>query len=246
MRRPALIGALAEPIRASGELATSAALAPFVTLLPPGDGHPVLLLPGFMATDSSTGPLRAFLISRGYRPYRWTLGRNIGPTPQVMDGLPARLNDVAQRSGQPVTVIGWSLGGMYARWLARSQTHQIRQVITLGTPVRREVANASNAQGLYEYLSPYHRGGLPALDEGRPLPIPCTALHTRSDGIVDWRTCLVETSENSHNVRVPGSHVGLGFNPAAMWVIAERLAADPLRWRLIQIPRALRPLIAVV
>lgn len=246
MRKPALAVALSEPIRATGELATSAALAPFVPLLPAGDGHTVVLLPGFMASDRSTTPLRAFLVSRGYRAFPWGLGRNIGPTDEVMDTLPRLVDRLADRSGRRVSLIGWSLGGVYARWLARLDPGQVRQVITLGTPVRSGVSGASNASALYEWLSPHHREALPGLDEGAPLGVPCTALHTRTDGIVHWSTCIIEPGPRSQNVRVAGSHVGLGFNPASMWVIAQRLAQEPNRWEPLRAPRSLRSVVEVL
>ena len=246
MRRPGLAVALAEPVRATGELATSAALAPLVSLLPAGDGHSVLLLPGFTASDRSTAPLRAFLRSRGYRAHGWGLGRNIGPTHDVMDSLPRLVDRLADESACRVSLIGWSLGGIYARWLTRLDPGQIRQVITLGTPVRSGVSGASNASTLYEWLAPHHGETLPDLDEGRPLGVPCTAVHTRTDGIVHWRTCLIEPDARSQNVRVAGSHVGLGFNPASMWVIAQRLSQDPRRWTPLRTPRRLRPVVEVL
>jgi hypothetical protein len=138
------------------------------------------------------------------------------------------------------------MGGIYARWLARLDPGQIRQVVTLATPVRSEVSMASNASAMYEWLAPHHDEQLPPLDEGRPLDVPCTALHTRTDGIVHWRTCLIESNARSQNVRVAGSHVGLGFNPASMWVIAQRMSQDPVRWKPLRTPRSMRAVIEMI
>ena len=127
---------LTAPARAALDFGLLTTSAPLFAALPRGDGHPVLVLPRLGATDSSTITLRAVLRRLGYRTYRWRLGRNIGPTQRAVHGRRARLDQLTTRFGQPVSLIGWSLGGNYARQLARRTVHAVRQVITLGSPIR--------------------------------------------------------------------------------------------------------------
>lgn len=246
MRRPSVLAAIAEPVRAGGEYTTSIALMPLRSILPSGDGHPVLVLPGFTASDRSTAPMRRVLARLGYEVAGWGLGRNLGPTPAVVDGLPDLLRATRARHGRSVSLVGWSLGGIYARYLARQHPKLVRNVITLGTPVRAAVEQASNAQALYEALRPIHADHGVALDEGAPLEMPATAVHTRTDGIVHWRTCLIEDTATSENLRVTGSHTGLGFNPAAIYVVADRLAQRHAEWAPFLAPLPYRRIITRV
>lgn len=243
MTRPPLAAAIAEPIRASGEYATSWGLLPFTRFLPEGDGHTVLVLPGFTASDSSTRPLRRMLTSLGYDTHGWGLGRNVGPTEAVVGKLPALLERLHQVSGAPVSIVGWSLGGVYARFLTSRWPRLVRVVVTLGTPVKNEARTSSNASGLFNALRAIHVPGHPMLDDGVPLDRPVTAVHTRTDGVVHWRSCLVETAPNAENLRVRGSHSGLGFNPAVGFIVADRLAQDPDSWRPFEAPLPYRRVI---
>ncbi|NNL68504.1 MAG: alpha/beta hydrolase [Acidimicrobiia bacterium] len=246
MKRPALVRALAEPVRASCELATSVTLLPFLRMLPDGDGHPVLVLPGFMASDGSTRPLRRLLRTLGYEAAGWGLGRNVGPTERVVNEMPALIDRTAQRTGQAVSLVGWSLGGIYARHLAAGTPRLIRSVVTLGSPVRSDARRSTNASPLFEALRAIHVPGHPLLDDGVPLAVPVTAVHTRSDGIVPWRTCLVQDAPTAENLRVRGSHVGLGFNPAAFYIIADRLAQPEGTWSGFTAPRPYQRIITAV
>ena len=246
MKRPPIVGALIEPVRASGEYATSLGLLPFRSRLPSGSGGPVLVYPGFMATDRSTGPLRRTLRSLGYDVAGWGLGRNVGPTDRVTQQLTATLQTMYARGERPVRLIGWSLGGIYARYLAARHPDLVESVVTLGTPVRSEVSDTSNARALYALLAPFHTPGHPLVDEGVPLEVPVTAVHTRSDGIVHWTTCLVEEAANTENLRVSGSHTGLGYNPAVVYLIADRLGQPDGAWAPFEIPRFYRGIIRSV
>ena len=233
-------------MRASGELATSVTLLPFLRMLPHGDGHPVLVLPGFMASDGSTRPLRRLLRSLGYRAEGWNLGRNVGPTERVVNEMPGLVDGLARSSKQPISIVGWSLGGIYARHLAAGTPSLVRSVITLGSPVRSEARHSSNASPLFEALRAIHVPGHPLLDDGHPLAVPVTAVHTRSDGIVPWQTCLIQDAPTAENLRVRGSHVGLGFNPAAFYLIADRLAQPSDNWTAFEAPPPYRRIITAV
>ena len=246
MKRPSIIRALAEPARASGEFATSVGLLPFYRLLPRGDGHPVLVLPGFMAADGSTAALRIVLRSLGYETHSWGLGRNVGPTQRVVDAMPLLLERIAQEAGRSVSIVGWSLGGVYGRDLTAKHPELVRSLITLGTPTRPAVRYTSNAAPLYNVLRAYHASDRDHFDDGEPLERPVTAIHTRSDGIVHWETCLIRETANAENLRVRGSHVGLGHNPAVIYIIADRLAQPEGQWRPFVAPAAYRRIVTAV
>jgi pimeloyl-ACP methyl ester carboxylesterase len=246
LRRPAILHALSEPVRASGEIATSIGLLPFARLLPEGDHHPVLVLPGFMAGDGSTAPLRRLLRTAGHSAHGWGLGRNMGPTERVVTEIPALVDRLTDEAGEALSVVGWSLGGVFARHIAARSPDRVRSVVTLGSPVRSEARHATNASPLFQALRGFHVPGHPLLDDGQPLTVPVTAVHTRSDGIVPWQTCLIEDAPNTENLRVRGSHIGLGFNPAALYIIADRLAQSIGAWSPFAAPAPYRRLITRV
>lgn len=219
------------------------ASSPLIGLLPRGDGHPVLLLPGFIGTDESTSPLRWALRTLGYEAHGWELGRNLGPTDFVLDGMEARLEILHRQYGQPISLVGWSLGGIYARELARDNPGAVRQVITLGSPFRMRRDDRSSIQHLAERFEPTWRPDAlrRALDERDkpPLQMPTTAIYSRSDGVVSWELCVVDAVGHHENIEVHGSHSGLGFNPAAVLAVVDRLALPAGHWRPFRPPLAL-------
>ena len=197
-----------------------------------GDGHPVLVLPGFTASDLSTAPMRWYLRDRGYRACGWSLGRNLGLRRGVEVGLTRRLRSIYWRHGRRVSLVGWSLGGLYARELAYQHPEMVRQVITLGSPFNVS-SRANHAWKLYERLSGQAiESDRELLDRLRePLAVPTTAIYSRSDGIVAWQCCLEnEQRPYTQNVEVFGSHCGLGHNPMALYVVADRLAQPADDW----------------
>lgn len=231
--------------RAVFELGAVAAASPWLRMIGRGDNHPVLILPGFLAGDSSTAPLRSVLQGQGYWVHGWRLGRNLGPTPMVVDGLIERLHSLHDRHGRPVSLIGWSLGGIYARRLVHRFPDLVRDVITLGSPFRITAADRSAASGLYERLRPTHAIGVEDVLAGaaaEPLAVPSTAIYTRTDGVVRWWQCLESVGPTTENIEVRGSHSGLGFNPAVIIAISDRLAQRPGAWRPFRPPRGLRHL----
>lgn len=156
---PSMSLLLTEPARSLADLVTLPLAAPWLARAPRGDGHGVLVLPGLLASDSSTALLRRFLRLLGYDVRGWRLGRNLGPTGEVLDGLPARLGELASLTGGPVSVIGWSLGGIYARELARQRPGEVRRVITLGSPFALTDARQSHADRAYQRRSRLHATG---------------------------------------------------------------------------------------
>lgn len=210
--------AFAEGPRMVSEIAALISTAPFLYNAPRGDGHTVLVMPGFGGSDSSTVALRGFLSSRGYRSKTWNLGVNRGPRmPDLLHDLAARLDEVFVAGGdRKVSLVGWSLGGTYARTLAHHHPEKVRQVITLGSPLARNLGSASQVRLL----------------AGEPLPgIPSTAIFSKSDAVVPWQLATQRPSDIAENVEVYGSHMGLGFNPAVFYAAADRLSNRDGAWR---------------
>jgi hypothetical protein len=217
--------------RALWELGAFLAAVPLLRMLPRGDGHPVLVLPGFIASDTSTLPLRAFLKDRGYAAYGWEQGRNLGLRQGVMDSMLQRLKGLARLHHRKVSRIGWSLGGVYARELAKRSPGDVRLVVSLGSPFTGN-PKANNAWRLYEAASGETVGD-PRIHPGlrSTPPVPTTSIFSRSDGIVAWQCSLEQDGPQAENIEIEGSHCGLGHNPAALYAIADRLAQPEGKWR---------------
>jgi pimeloyl-ACP methyl ester carboxylesterase len=224
--RPPGLGLLLAEARGIFELNASLLLSPLLMRAPKGDGHPVLALPGFLASDLSMVPMRRYLGELGYDTYAWRMGRNVGGIARMRAQLRDRLAEIHAATGRKVSVVGWSLGGVYARDLALQAPGMVRCVVSLGSPFANDV-RATNATRLYEALS-----GEAVADNSElrdaiagDLPVPATSIYSRTDGIVNWRTCLLRPSDTAENIEVHlASHVGLGVNPAALWAVADRLA----------------------
>ena len=227
------LGLLLAEVRGIFELNASLLLSPLLMRAPRGDGHPVLTLPGFLASDLSMAPMRRYLKELGYDAQAWRMGRNIGGVSRLRGALKDRLAEIYTTTGRKVSIVGWSLGGVYARDLALQAPEMVRYVVTLGSPFANDV-RATNATRLYEALS-----GEPIEDNSElrkaiagDLPVPTTSIYSRADGIVNWRTCLVRPSVTAENIEVYlASHVGFGVNPAALWAVADRLAQPEGQFR---------------
>ena len=226
--------------RAFLELAALLPAYPVLRRAPRGDGHPVLVLPGFLAGDFSTRTLRAFLRDRGYGAHGWQLGRNLGPNPELIGRLVERVRGLRQRYDRKLTLIGWSLGGVYARELARSFPSDVRQVITLASPFRD--LSATSVPPLLRRFGGRHR---PENDSrraqlGEPIPVPATAIYSKTDGIAAWQSCMEPPGPLSENIEVESSHLGIGHHPVVLLTIADRLAQAEGEWRPFQAPTGWR------
>ncbi len=224
IRPPSMALALAEG-RALAELALTLATRRLLMMAPKGDGHPVLVLPGLLASDRSTVLMRRYLTDLGYDAYGWGHGQNFGRFYRMREVLGRQVDGLYLSTGAKVSIVGWSMGGVFARYLALTRPDKIRRIVTLGSPFSVDI-NASNASKLYEAMSnegPARVGDLEAL--AGDLPVPNTSVYTKLDGIVNWRTSIPNAAPNAEAVEIRlASHVGLGVNPAALWAIADRLA----------------------
>lgn len=232
---PSALLALTELPRALAELGSLPLAAPLLASAPRGDGHSVLVLPGFLTSDASTTILRRYLTRLGYDAHAWELGRNLGPRAIGREGekLVARLAQVHERTGEKVSLVGWSLGGVMARLVARRVPDAVRQVITLGSPFAGS-PRSTNVWRAYEVMTgqkvddAHTQGQL--RESATPIPVPATAIYSREDGVVAWQGCLEPEGPISDNIQVHGSHCGLGVNPAVLYAVADRLAQPEDDW----------------
>jgi pimeloyl-ACP methyl ester carboxylesterase len=217
--------------RAPWEAAAMVAAMPWLRRLPRGDGHPVIVYPGLGATDLTTAPLRGFLQDLGYSAYPWKQGFNFGPRRGVLEAVREHLQRIAARHDDKVSLIGWSLGGVYAREMAKEFPQLARCVITLGSPFTGH-PRATNAWRFYQWVSgqDVHDAELIEQIRGNP-PVPTTSIYSRTDGVVAWQCSLNDESPEAENIEVHASHIGMGMNPLALYAIADRLRQDPARWK---------------
>ncbi len=234
--RPSGLLAYSELHRALFEVATLPLAAPLLLSAPRGDGHPVMVLPGFMTTDRSTRILRRYLRRLGYDTYRWDLGRNLGPRAVGVNGekLFGKIRSIHEATGKKISLVGWSLGGALAR---HASVHMgdatIRQVITLGSPLRGN-GRATSVWRVYEAATGEKISNervRQQMSEIAGVPqVPTTAIYSKADGVVPWQNCQVAESAISENVEVYGSHCGLGANGTVLLAIADRLSRKEGEW----------------
>ena len=222
---------LALEARAFAEWAAMLMSWPLLKRAPRGDGHPVLVLPGLVANDWSTWPLRRFLETCGYEAYPWQLGFNVGPRDHIVRGLGERVRELHKRHKRSVSIVGWSLGGAMARALACAMPEKVRSVVTLGSPLNGH-PRSTNAWRVFELVSGFDADDprLRAVLERHP-KVPMTSILSRLDGVVAWPMSLVPSGALSENIEVRASHLGMGVNPAVLWAIADRLSQLEGEWR---------------
>lgn len=213
---------------------------PFVQRrLPKGDGHPVLFFPGFLTTDGYTSALRERVEEAGFKAYTWEGGFNLGFDEETAAHVAARLREVyAQNGGRKVSLVGYSLGGFYARELAREFPDMVRCVVTLGTPFG-SMDDPSRASPLpLDKLIRFFSGT--GAYEGHkdigarsltPPPVPTTSVYSRGDGVAEWEASLNPRARQAENVEVYGSHLGMTVNPLTIAVVIDRLSQKEGAWK---------------
>lgn len=242
-RAPSLALLATEPLRAALEFfAVKVGQPTFVQ----GDGHPVIVYPGLGAGAMTTAALRAHLGRCGFAVHDWAQGVNIGPEGPFddwLEALAARVRLLHATCERRVSLVGWSLGGLYAREIAKRCPQSVRQVVTLATP-HNAVGDANHAGTLFRLLGGDTSQLTPALQarlRERP-PVPVTSIYSRSDGVVCWRGCLEEAAADAENVAVHASHLGMPAHPDVLRIVADRLAQAEGCWRPYRRRRAaLRP-----
>ena len=229
---PPNLALLALEFRAPWEFGSVLPAWPALQRAPAGDGHTVVVFPGLSASDTSTVPLRRYLATLGYETQGWSQGFNFGPRAGVLQRAKRDLAEACEASGRKLSLVGWSLGGVYARELAKELPELVRCVITLGTPFAGP-PKSTNAWRIYELTSgrdvhrEHHSFELPLAP-----PVPTTSIYSRSDGIVAWQGSYQQPDHSqTENIEVVASHIGLGLNPSAWWAVADRLAQPEGQWR---------------
>lgn len=222
--------------RAMFELGAFYASRAMLSGLPKGDGHSVLVMPGFMASNSSTVPMRKLLVDLGYDAHGWDSGRNVRVNEELVSKLEDQIDRLFDESGRKISLIGWSLGGVLARELAKLRSDKIRLVMSLGSPITDDRAH-TNASRLFEFFNgsepeEIRDGQFSGLDVAPP--VPTTSVLTKTDGVVHWRGSVQDPDKASgaptENIRVFASHLGLGVNPSVMIAMADRLAQPEGEW----------------
>lgn len=235
VQAPSALLALTELPRAIAELVSLPLAAPMLATAPRGDGHPVIVLPGFVTSDYATSVLRAYLKALGHDARTWDLGRNLGPKAIGLQGerLVERVKAVHEQTGRTVSLVGWSLGGVMARLVARRHPEMVRQIITLGSPFIGS-PKASNVWRTYEMLTRHRVDDRHARSQmgevSAALTVPSTAIFSKSDGVVAWQNCREPRGTVSDNIEVWGSHCGLVFNASVLYAVADRLAMPEKDW----------------
>ncbi len=216
--RPVTILGFVEMPRAGMEAATTVASLPPLLTAPRGDGHPVLIVPGLSGGASLATALRLYLKALGYQVHTLGGSESRGKLGNITARLFKRIGDLADEHG-PVSLIGWSVGGVLTRQAGLARAEQVRMVITLGTPSG----------------GPWY-GAVPDTAD-RPMPVPTTSVFSRSDPWFDWRDCIQPESPDCEDVAIVSSHFGMATNALAYHVIADRLALLPGHWSAYRSPR---------
>lgn len=193
----------------------------------PGDGRPVIVIPGLFTTDSRTAMLRRVLKKAGYRAYGWGLGRNMPIKADILERFGVRVAEVQAREGGPVTLIGWSLGGLIARAYAKQAPEQIAGVITLGTPFSGD-PRSNRAWKIYELVAD-HTVDDPPLDSDRATkpPVPTTAIWSGRDGIIAAEAARGQPHERDRAIEIDCGHFAMSSAPDALEAVLAALRDQP-------------------
>lgn len=197
--------------------------------------HGVIVIPGFMGDDSYSSTFRDWLVSRGYGAMGWGQGTNRGPRPSTFHDLAKRINLLADKTGAPVSLIGHSLGGIYAREIAKDISGAVRQTISVGSPLGGEEEGRRKApvSQIFSAFNPgmarhwERKGSIPTAP-----PVPTSTIFSVTDGVIGWkRSVQHDGHEQTENIAVFGSHGGMLHNAMVWTVLADRLRMEPGQWK---------------
>ncbi len=237
---PSWLLSLIEVPRALSEASSLIPTRALLKNLPAGDGHAVMTLPGFLASGRSMRTVRNYVRAWGYDASCWRLGRNLGLSKErdIEKLLDYRLRKLYERSGGRVSLIGWSLGGLLAREMARRNPELVRSVIMLGSPIG--CPKGTTVWRIYEAIS-----GVSVDDEEvrrrvetlrEPIDgIPMTAIYSLTDAVVSAEIARLPPGGAVENIGVTASHLGMGYNPTVLYVISDRLRQPLGEWRPFEI-----------
>lgn len=192
-----------------------------VEVLGPEDGPPAYVIPGFIASDKTCNGLRQALAEAGWRTYPWDLGLNRGAHPEVLRHLRQRLEAI--HDGRPVLLVGWSLGGVFARELSRQVPQMVRAVVTLGSPFSGD-PHMNNVWRLYEWVAGHRVDEPPVPHHADKPPVPTLAIWSRRDGIVAPRAARGLEGERDSEMEIGCSHMAFGVSRKAGQRIAREIA----------------------
>lgn len=212
-----------------------------IASVPRGDGHPVLVIPGFFGNDLYMTELQHTIRDHGYTVYGWEAGMNMGPSKSKADQLEKHLQKIYEENGnRPVSIVGYSLGGVYARELARRHPELVANVITLGAPFGQR-DSGGNVDERVAHVQEYY--GTQGTDPRIAPPVPTTSLFSTNDWVAGWREALNTGGKQQENIRITGGHVAMPFSDNAAAIILDRLAQKTVNWQPMQKPAAqpLRP-----
>jgi pimeloyl-ACP methyl ester carboxylesterase len=235
IHRPPAILAACELLRAGFEGFGLMLSGPILAAAPRGDGHGVLVIPGFATTDASTAVLRSFLEVLGYTVHPWRLGWNLDHRTAGPSGehVIRQIDRIVAATGRKVSLVGWSLGGVIAREAARRVPRAIRQVVTVASPFCGN-PHATNLGQIYEWLSGNKVDSPPAMHRSTvgplPLQMPSSAIYSKTDGITAWQNCVAIPDHQTENIEVHSSHFGMVVNPFVFGIVANRLAQPEDGW----------------
>lgn len=210
-------------VRAVVEMARLVRSAPWLARAPRGTGGRVIDLPGWRAPEASNLLLRTYLRALGHDTAPWGLGTNLGSPERDARKLVERLR--TEDRDHRVALVGWSLGGVVAREVARELPDRVSRVITFGSPIIGGPMYTFAASRFGEEEGRRILALAKQLDADRPIQVPITAIFSRRDGVVDWRACLDHASPHVEHVEVSSTHLGLGIDPDVWWTVAHALAA---------------------
>jgi pimeloyl-ACP methyl ester carboxylesterase len=220
--------------RAPWEAGASLAVRPLLRRAPAGDGHIVIVFPGFLTGDLLTAPLRGYLREREFDARAWHFGFNFGPRSGILDQCVRRVEQLHRGSGRKISLVGWSLGGVYAREIAKRVPACVRCIVTLGSPFAG-ARHATNAWHLYQLIN-----GTEDISDERfaqlsiAPPVPTTSILSKTDGVVAWQASCQRPASHTENIEIASSHFGMAMNPLALYVIVDRLAQPEGRWRTFE------------